>query len=192
MRLLVRRIYRAFPELDRYSDEQCRRFVRSANRGWRRTLHASLIALVVMGGVGLGAWLGDQAFSAANDYQVDRELQRSNHGVDGYAGIVGSNMQDQAVTESMGPIYDRTSEHLGTSDAMVIRTRKRLIDAAKDLRDKGTVPPGVDDPNVYQQRSGGVVLPKGVDWVEATKELRKAGVKHPHLTRDVLGGVPAV
>ena len=30
------------------------------------------------------------------------------------------------------------------------------------------------------------------DWIEATKELRKAGVKHPHLTRDVLGGVPAV
>jgi hypothetical protein len=54
------------------------------------------------------------------------------------------------------------------------------------------VPPGVDDPDVYQARSGGVVLPTGVDWIEATKELRRAGVKHPHLTRDVLGGVPAV
>jgi hypothetical protein len=75
---------------------------------------------------------------------------------------------------------------------MVIRTRKRLIDAAKALRDRGEVPPGVDAPHVYQQRSGGVVLPSGTDWIEATKELRKAGVKHPHLSRSVLGGVPAV
>ena len=123
-----------------------------------------------------------------NDYLIDRKAQKTTS----YTGINAIFLQDQAVTESMGPIYDRTAEHLGTSDAMVIRTRKRLIDAAKALRDKGTVPPGVDDPEVYQQRSGGVVLPAGTNWVEATKELRKAGVKHPHLTRDVLGGLPAV
>ena len=92
----------------------------------------------------------------------------------------------------MGPIYDRTQEHLGTSDRMVIRTRKRLIDAAKALRDKGELPPGVDDPKVYAVRSGGVVLPRGADWIEATRELRRAWVKHPGLSRSVLGGVPAV
>jgi len=54
------------------------------------------------------------------------------------------------------------------------------------------VPPGVDRPEVYGQRSGGVLLPEGVDWVEATKDLRRAGVQHPGLTRAVLGGVPAV
>jgi phthalate 4,5-dioxygenase len=123
-----------------------------------------------------------------NDYLIDRKAQKTTS----YTGINAIFLQDQAVTESMGAIYDRTSEHLGTSDAMVIRTRKRLIDAAKALRDRGQVPPGVDDPDVYQARSGGVVLPKGVDWIEATKELRKAGVKHAHLSRDVLGGVPAV
>jgi phenylpropionate dioxygenase-like ring-hydroxylating dioxygenase large terminal subunit len=125
---------------------------------------------------------------AKNDYLIDRKSQKTNS----YSGINAIFLQDQAVTESMGEIYDRTEEHLGTSDAMVIRTRKRLIDAAKALRDRGQVPPGVDDPKVYQQRSGGVVLPRGTDWVEATKELRKAGVTHPHLSRSVLGGVPAV
>ena len=75
---------------------------------------------------------------------------------------------------------------------MVIRTRKRLIDAAKALRDRGQIPPGVDEPDVYGLRSGGVVLPEGVDWVEATKDLRRAGIQHPGLTRTVLGGVPAV
>jgi hypothetical protein len=92
----------------------------------------------------------------------------------------------------MGDIYDRTQERLGTSDVMVIRTRKRLIDAAKALRDRGEIPPGVDRPEVYQVRSGGVVLPEGVDWVEATTELRRAGVQHADLNRSVLGGVPAV
>ena len=40
---------------------------------------------------------------------------------------------------------------------------------------------GVDNPEVYQVRSGGVYLPQGVDWVEATRELRKAYVEHPEL-----------
>ena len=92
----------------------------------------------------------------------------------------------------MGEIYDRTHEHLGTSDHMVIRTRKRLIDAAQALRDTGKVPPGVDDPSVYAVRSGGVVLPRAADWIEATQTLRKAGLRHPELTRAVLGGLPAV
>jgi nitrite reductase/ring-hydroxylating ferredoxin subunit len=126
--------------------------------------------------------------SADNDYLIDRKLQQTTS----YTGIGSIFLQDQAVTESMGPIYDRTSEHLGTSDLMVIRTRKRLIDAAKALRDTGQVPPGVDDPGVYAVRSGGVVLPRGADWIEATRALRRAGAEHPDLSRSVLGGLPAV
>jgi hypothetical protein len=126
--------------------------------------------------------------NAANDYLIDRKSQRDTS----YTGIGSIFLQDQAVTESMGPIYDRTQEHLGSSDVMVIRTRKRLLDAARALREAGQVPPGVDDPAVYAVRSGGVVLPRAADWIEATRELRRAGVAHPHLTRDVLGGLPAV
>ena len=135
-------------------------------------------------------WLGRWrlAANASNDYGIDREVQRTQS----FTGINGIHLQDQAVTESMGPIYNRTQEHLGTSDRMVIRTRKRLIDAAKALRDTGQVPPGVDEPKVYAVRSGGVVLPRGADWIEATQELRRAWVAHSGLTRNVLGGVPAV
>jgi phenylpropionate dioxygenase-like ring-hydroxylating dioxygenase large terminal subunit len=128
------------------------------------------------------------AADARNDYLIDRKLQKTVS----YTGISSIHAQDQAVTESMGGIYDRTQEHLGTSDKMVIRTRKRLLDAAKALRDKGEIPPGVEDPKVYAVRSGGVVLPKGADWIESTRELRRAWVKHDGLSRDVLGGVPAV
>ncbi len=92
----------------------------------------------------------------------------------------------------MGPIYKRWEEHLGTSDAMIIRTRRRLIDAARALREQGTLPPGGEDSTVYAVRSGGVVLPRGQNWVESTSELRKAFVDHPGLSREVLGGIPAV
>ena len=61
---------------------------------------------------------------------------------------------------------------------MVIRTRRRLINVAKALRDQGIAPPGVDNPEVYQQRSGGVILPRKADWLDATTELRKAYVEH--------------
>jgi len=117
--------------------------------------------------------------NACNDYLIDRKAQQTVS----YTGIGSIFLQDQAVTESMGPIYDRTNERLGSSDAMVIRTRKRLIDAAKALRDTGKVPPGVDDPSVYAVRSGGVVLPRDADWIEATRELRRAWVEHPGLSR---------
>ncbi|HZW06137.1 MAG TPA: hypothetical protein VFF65_03355, partial [Phycisphaerales bacterium] len=42
MRLVTRHIWRAFPELDRFSDEQCRRFTRAARRSrpfWLRLAH---------------------------------------------------------------------------------------------------------------------------------------------------------
>jgi phthalate 4,5-dioxygenase oxygenase subunit len=75
---------------------------------------------------------------------------------------------------------------------MIIRTRRRLIEAARALREQGTVPPGAEEPTVYAVRSGGAVIPKGVNWVEATAEFRKAFVDHAELSREVLGGIPAV
>ena len=116
-------------------------------------------------------WLGKWRLSQnmANDYLIDREGQRSGKN---YTGIGGIFQQDQAVTESMGPVYERGHEHLGTSDAMIIRTRRRVINAAKALREHGVSPPGTDKPEVYRTRSGSVILPRNADWLEATKEAR--------------------
>ena len=108
--------------------------------------------------------------SLDNDYLIDREAQRT---WKSYTGIPGVRQQDMAVTESMGPIYKRYAEHLGTTDAMIIRTRRALLAAAKALRDEGVLPPGVDSPEVYHQRSGEVILPRDVFWWDATKPLRE-------------------
>jgi phenylpropionate dioxygenase-like ring-hydroxylating dioxygenase large terminal subunit len=121
----------------------------------------------------------------SNDYRLDRERQRRD---EEYSGIAGVHLQDQAITESMGPIYDRTREHLGSSDAMVIRVRRRLIAAARALEESGATPPGVDQPGAYRQRSGGVILDEAADWVEATNDLRRAYVEHPELDPAVTGG----
>jgi hypothetical protein len=120
------------------------------------------------------AWLGRGriAPNASNDYRIDRDSQRR---MQSYTGIDGGGawLEDQAVTESMGPIYDRTLEHLGTSDSMIIRTRRRLIDAAKAMRDDGSLPPCVDAPELYRQRSGSLTLPREVNWWETVTDLGK-------------------
>jgi hypothetical protein len=120
-------------------------------------------------------WLGRWRLKAnlSNDFLVDRELQKSG---ESYSGIRGIRQQDAAVTGSMGPIYQRHQEHLGTTDALIIRTRRRLLQAAKALRDEGILPPGVDEPELYAQRSGGVILPRAADWWDATQDLRRAFV----------------
>jgi phthalate 4,5-dioxygenase len=126
-----------------------------------------------------------------NDYQIDREVQRGNVGPDGYTGIKGVLMQDQAVTESMGPIYDRSQEHLASGDSMIIRTRRRLLDAALALAN-GHAAPCVDEPDAWLQRSGGVVLPRDADFVAATEQLRKPFIEHPEIdVAKLVGPIPA-
>jgi hypothetical protein len=124
----------------------------------------------------------------ANDYAIDRQAQRLGRGPAGFTGIASGYMQDQMITESMGAIVDRRAERLGSSDAMIIRTRRRLLEAAHALRAHGTRPAGVDEPGVYAVRSGGVELPRSADWVAATADLRRAHVEHPGLDRSAMGG----
>jgi nitrite reductase/ring-hydroxylating ferredoxin subunit len=109
--------------------------------------------------------------NAGNDFMLDRDAQKR----ESFTGIPGIHLQDQAITESMGPIYTRDREHLGTSDQMVIRTRRRLINAARALRERGELPALVDHPELYRVRSGGVVLARTADWLEATEDLRRVG-----------------
>jgi hypothetical protein len=120
----------------------------------------------------LGAWRMKQ--NKSNDYLLDRDFQKDGS----YTGIMGIGIQDEAVTESMGPVMDRTKEHLGTSDLMVIRLRQLLLRHARRLRELDETPPAVDTPEVYAVRSGGIVLPNGiVNGIEATLDLQQGRVR---------------
>lgn len=68
MRIPLSRIYRAFPELDRFTDEQCQRFVRAAcRRGWGRFLHWTAVAALVFILYLITLPLSGAAMAAADD-----------------------------------------------------------------------------------------------------------------------------
>jgi hypothetical protein len=83
-----------------------------------------------------------------------------------------------AVTETMGAIYDRSHEHLGTSDAMIIRTRRRWLAIARAFAE-GVQPPNVDNPSAYRLRSGEVILPRSADWWDGSRHLREKSLAEP-------------
>ncbi len=134
-------------------------------------------------------WFGRFRMTAnsGNDYMIDRERQRRNASMDDFTGIQGIHLQDQAITESEGPLYDRSGEHLASSDMMIIRVRRRLLMAARAVAEQGLTPPGVDDPEVFGARAGGVFLPRDAEWLESTEELRRGFVKHPELDPTITG-----
>lgn len=81
-----------------------------------------------------------------NMWLQDRELMRT----ESWSGIRGLFVQDNAVQESMGPIVDRTAEHLGTTDAAIIAARKLYVKAAVALAEDGADPPGVWEQRDYE------------------------------------------
>ena len=106
---------------------------------------------------------------AANDYMIDYDIQRTKM----FSGIPREGkLQDMAVMESMGHIYDRTDEHLGRLDTMIIAVRRALIAAAKAHQETGAVHATVDRPELYRVRPVEIMLKEGVDWFEATEEHR--------------------
>src|SRR6266545_2806357 len=102
----------------------------------------------------------------ANDYMIDYEAQKTKI----FSGIPPIKLQDVAMTEGMGPVLDRTHEHLGTTDMAIIQMRRCMLNAVKALRDRDQAPPGVDDPDAYAVRSATVYLPKEQSWWQASRE----------------------
>ncbi|OLT12426.1 hypothetical protein BJF78_04330 [Pseudonocardia sp. CNS-139] len=96
-----------------------------------------------------------------NDYLIDREQQRTRT----FSGIRSIPAQDRAVSERMAPvpghpgIADRSREHLGSADATIIRIRRLLLRAVRDLQ-AGTAPAAAADGARYRVRAPALVLPE--------------------------------
>jgi phenylpropionate dioxygenase-like ring-hydroxylating dioxygenase large terminal subunit len=104
-----------------------------------------------------------------NDYKIDRQLQRDEN----FTGIVGIPNQDAAVQESMGPITDRSKEHLGHTDMAIIMFRRQLLLLADALAG-GKAPEVLKHPELYRVRSASLLLPHGVDHLEGSAHLTNA------------------
>lgn len=94
-----------------------------------------------------------------NDYLMDRAAQKAG---ESYSGIEGIAMQDASLQESMGPIQDRTNEHLCSTDKGIVMARRMLLKAAETVR-QGGAPPGLD-PAAQRVRSVSIELPRADDF----------------------------
>ena len=94
-----------------------------------------------------------------NDYLVDRSVQKTKT----YTGITGLNTQDFALQEGMGPICDRSQEHLGTSDRAIIAMRQLLLEATDDV-EAGRVPRGADSQTCRNVRPVDGFVERDADW----------------------------
>jgi hypothetical protein len=65
----------------------------------------------------------------------------------------------------MGPIQDRTREHLVSSDNGIVKTRRRLMDAASAVA-RGADPPGLD-PEAQRARAVSMVVSRELSLREA-------------------------
>jgi phthalate 4,5-dioxygenase len=108
-----------------------------------------------------GAWRAKA--NKTNDYLLDREFQRTKR----FSGVDGGNIgtEDLSVQESMGAIYDRTREHLGTTDVGIIQTRRLLMDSAQAWQERGVRPPGVGEPASYRVHATDFRIASGADWL---------------------------
>ena len=100
----------------------------------------------------------------SNNYLMDRESQRHGHSSTGVDGIA---MQDASIQESMGPIQDRTKEHLCATDSGIIMTRKILLRAAKAAAEGGKVP--ATEPEAQRVRSASVELDKDISFAQGAE-----------------------
>jgi phthalate 4,5-dioxygenase oxygenase subunit len=97
----------------------------------------------------------------ANTFLQDRGAMKRK---ESYSGIFGVQGQDIAVQESMGPLYDRTREHLGASDVAVIRMRRLMLDSVRRFQ-AGGAPLGLEHPFPYARLAAEErIIPIDTPW----------------------------
>ena len=98
-------------------------------------------------------------YTRENDYGIDRVAQK---GIS-YSGIPEFRSHDCMATETAGPVYDRTREHLGATDGAVTRMHRQLLRSAMALAERGEEPPARTG-DFMVVRGAEKILADGEDW----------------------------
>jgi phthalate 4,5-dioxygenase oxygenase subunit len=128
-----------------------------------------------------------------NNWGFNPEEQRSQT----YLGMGEEdiNVHDQWAVESMGAIQDRTREHLGTSDKVIMANRRMLLKAIETVQTGGTAP-GVADAALASQMHGpdtvDGIAPAGAwaQWWQERVQAKRAGA--PWIQQSAQEDAPAV
>ena len=106
----------------------------------------------------------------SNDYGFDAQEQRTQT----YTGMgMDINVHDQWAVESLGPIQDRTAEHLGASDKAIIANRRRLLNAIESVQ-QGDAPPMFLSNGDSEKFRG----PVAIDTIAPTESWREDWKEH--------------
>jgi phenylpropionate dioxygenase-like ring-hydroxylating dioxygenase large terminal subunit len=104
----------------------------------------------------------DLSFSAdeGQRWHQDRKAMREKRSWSGFHGLT---QEDSVVALSMGPVFDRSSEHLVAADAAVVRLRQRLLDSVA-LSEAGADPLGVNTEDMSHVAGFDRDLGPGESW----------------------------
>jgi phthalate 4,5-dioxygenase len=101
-----------------------------------------------------------------NNYLQDRDEQRR----ETFTGMGRTFLtHDSCATESMGPIYDRSQEHLGVSDMTVIAVRKFLLQCVRNAASGKEPPHVIHAPGQNDMRHVAVI----VSMISANKDPKQ-------------------
>ena len=101
-------------------------------------------------------------FNRGNAYNYDYQT-----------GMPGLWLEDAACQSGVATIYDRSQEHLGSTDAGIVRVRRLLLESAKKLAE-GAEPVSAAKPSSFMMRAISVTIPAGSDWMELGRDYMKA------------------
>ncbi len=96
-----------------------------------------------------------------NAWHQDRTAMKNGH----WSGLMKNFVyEDFIIEESMGPITDRTKEYLGTSDVVIVRFRRMLLDAL-ERHSRGELPFGIGEGLDFSRiRALAIRYPGNFDW----------------------------
>jgi len=113
--------------------------------------------------------------TAENGWHQDRIRMRNGESFSGMSEFVS---EDFAVTTSMGPILDRSREHLVPSDAAVVSMRRQLLRAAKNLQN-GIEPPMMSTEESAQIRVSDGIIEPGQRWQDLLNACQANLLQNP-------------
>jgi phthalate 4,5-dioxygenase oxygenase subunit len=102
-----------------------------------------------------------------NDWLQDRAAMESGKSASGLRGV---QVEDAVIQESMGPIFDRSTEHLGSTDVAVVRMRRLMLQAVRGHMKDGKPPLGLNDDIPYDRlRAEEAIISRDTTWQEVCK-----------------------
>lgn len=108
-------------------------------------------------------------FNRGNAYRFDGALGDKYN-----AALPGLWVQDAACQSGVSAIYDRAKEHLGTTDAGIVRARRLLLESLKKLAAEGQAPSSASEPDKFLWRAISITVPEGANWRSEGQEFMRA------------------